>query len=125
MRAFELSRVDMREEQFEIRRARLGTLTIYEISESELEIIERGSPDSLFLTFAIFLLSTALSFSVTLLTTTISSNRTFNVFVIVTAVGYLGGIILLGMWSRSRKSIKNITVTIRSRLLPEGERVQQ
>lgn len=108
----------------EIRRAPIGRLTIYEISESELEVIERGSPDSLFLTFSIFLLSVAISFSVTLATTTIPSNRTFQVFVIVTVIGYLGGVILIALWLRHRKSTKAITQTIRKRLLPEGEQLQ-
>lgn len=109
----------------EIRRARLGTLTIYEISESELEIIERGSPDSLFLTFSTFLLSAAISFSVTLATTTITSNRMFQVFVIITVIGYLAGFVSLGLWLRSRKSMKIITQAIRKRLLPEGEQLHQ
>jgi hypothetical protein len=30
-----------------IRRARLEQLTIYDVTESELEILERGSPDAL------------------------------------------------------------------------------
>ena len=107
----------------EIRRARLGTLTIYEISEAELEVMEKGSPDSLFLTFSIFLLSAAISFSVTLATTTITSNRTFQVFVIITVIGYLVGIILLALWMSSRKSMKIITRAIRARLLPEGEQL--
>src|SRR6266516_1346497 len=96
-----------------IRRAKLGTLTIYEISEAELEIIERGSPESLFLNFAIFLISVAISFSVTLATANIASNRTFQVFVIITAIGYLAGAILLALWWRSRSSTKTITDAIR------------
>lgn len=108
-----------------IRRARLGTLTIYEISEAELETIERGSPESLFLNFSIFLLSVAISFSVSLATTTITSNRTFQVFVIITVIGYLSGLILLAMWWRSYKSTRSITDTIRKRLLPEGEQIKE
>lgn len=43
-----------------ILRAKIDTLTIYEISEEELLTIERGSPDSIYLTIAIALLSFAL-----------------------------------------------------------------
>ena len=106
-----------------IRRARLDTLTIWEISEAELQAIENGSPDSLFLNFAIFLLSVAISFSATLATTKITIDRIFQVFVIITVVGYLGGTILFAMWWRSHKSTRSITRTIRERLLPEGEQL--
>jgi hypothetical protein len=40
-----------------IRRARIDSLDIYEVSEYELALLERGSPDCLFLNFAIFLLT--------------------------------------------------------------------
>lgn len=106
-----------------IRRGRLETLTIYEVSEAELETIERGTPESVFLNFAIFLLSVAISFSVTLATVTIASDRTFQVFVIVTLVCYLGGLILLAIWGRSYRSIRRTTQTIRERLLAEGEQI--
>ncbi len=108
-----------------MRRARLGTLTIYEISEVELEVIERGSPESIFLNFAIFLLSAAISFSVALATTTISSDRTFLVFVVITVIGYLAGFLLLIIWWRSHRSTKTITQTIRKRLSAEGEQIQE
>jgi hypothetical protein len=77
-----------------VRRARYGQLTIYEISEDELELLERGSPDSLLLNFSIFALSVCVSFLIALLTTTIPSDRTFIVFVVVTAVAALGGVVL-------------------------------
>jgi len=108
-----------------IRRARLGTLTIYEISEVELEVIERGSPESIFLNFAIFLLSAAISFSVALATTSILSNRTFLVFVVITVIGYLAGFLLLIIWWLSRRLTTSITRTIRERLPPEGEQIQE
>ena len=71
-----------------IHRARIDVLRIYEISESELEFLERGSPQSIYLNFAIFLLSIALSFFIALVTTEIPSDRLFNVFVIVAALGF-------------------------------------
>jgi hypothetical protein len=76
-----------------------------------------------FLNFAIFLLSVAISFSVTLATVTIASDRTFQVFVIITVIGYLGAFILLLVWGRSYHSIRTTTRTIRERLLAEGEQI--
>lgn len=58
-----------------VRRARIERLDIYEISETELQILERGSPDSILLNFAIFLVSIAVSFLVALLTTGCYWNR--------------------------------------------------
>lgn len=51
-----------------IRRAPLQRLTIYEVEESELAILERGSPDTVFLNIAVALLSVSVSLSVALLT---------------------------------------------------------
>lgn len=103
-----------------IRRARLDQLTIYDVTEAELEILERGSPDSLYLNFAIALLSTAVSFSVTLATTPISVDRTFQVFLVLTVVGYVAATVLLSLWFRTRQSVSTVTATIRSRLPPLG-----
>lgn len=103
-----------------IRRARIERLDIYEISEAELQILERGSPESLFLNFAIFLISVAASFLVALLTTEIQSVRVFNVFVIVTVIGFVAGAVLLLLWARYRRSTTTIFAQIRRRMPPEG-----
>lgn len=105
----------------EIRRGRFDKLTIYEISDSELEILERGSPGSIYLNFAIFLLSLAISFTVTLLITKIESNRTYTLFVVVTVAGYIIGTLLLLLWWKNYRSVSKVADTIRRRLPPEGE----
>ena len=104
----------------EIRRVRFERLTIYEVSESELDTLERGSPDSLYLNIAIALLSVAVSLTATLLTATIKSLAIFVVFVVCTVVGYVGGILLLLLWRRTRRSLINCAAAIRNRLPPEG-----
>lgn len=103
-----------------VRRARIERLDIYEISEVELQVLERGSPESIFLNFAVFLLSTAISFLVAILTTEIQSPRIFNVFVIVTAMGFICGIFLLVLWVWYRSSTKTLLEQIRRRMPPEG-----
>ena len=103
-----------------IHRGRIDRLTIFEVTEAELDTLERGSPVSVFLNLAIFVLSVATSFSASLLTTEISSNRTFNVFVIVTVVGYIAGATFLLLWFFTRKSIKSVVENIRKRLTPVG-----
>jgi hypothetical protein len=104
----------------EIRRARVERLTIYEVSESELDILEKGSPDSIYLNVAIALLSAAVSLTATLLTSKVESSAAFVVFVVITVVGFVGGLVLLLLWSRSRKSVASCARTVRNRLPPEG-----
>ncbi len=103
-----------------IHRIRLDKLRIFEITEAELEALERGSPESLFLNLAIAVLSIAISFSVTLGVTSIASDRTFYVLVIVTSVGYIAGITFALLWIISRRSLKKVSADIRSRIPPEG-----
>ena len=103
-----------------IRRARFDRLTLYDVTESELDILEKGSPDSTYLNFAIFLLSVALSFTITLITTTTVSTAVFIIFVVVTVVGYIGGFLLLILWRRNRSSVSDCIKVIRKRLPAEG-----
>jgi hypothetical protein len=104
----------------EIRRARFDKLTIYEISDSELDVLEKGSPDSTYLDFAIGLLSAAIAFSITLATTEITSTKTFSVFTIAIILGYLFGLLLLILWWKNHTSVSSVVKNIRSRLPPEG-----
>lgn len=103
-----------------IRRGRIEELTIFEISEAELDALERGSPESLFLNFALFAISAAMSFSATLLTTEIQSVRTFCVFVIITVIGYTTFAVFGILWYRASGSVKAVAKQIRSRVAPEG-----
>ncbi len=104
----------------EICRARIEKLTIYEISEPELEILEHGTPTSIYLNIAIFLLAAALSFLVSLLTTKINSAVTQTVFIVVTITGFTGGFIMAILWWKNYKSATSIGATIRKRLPPDG-----
>lgn len=103
-----------------IRRARFEQLTIFEISESELESLERGSPDSLFLNFAIAFLSAAISLTGCLVTSTVSSTRVFTVMVLLTIVAYAAGVVLISLWYRNHRSVRSVAAMIRKRLPPEG-----
>ncbi|WP_417374582.1 hypothetical protein [Gimesia maris] len=103
-----------------IQRARLDKLSIFEVSESELETLERGSPDTLFLNLAIFSLSVAISFSIALGTTTINSDRVYIAFVCSTMIGYIAATTFSFLWYFSHKSVKSVVKQIRSRMPPEG-----
>lgn len=101
---------------FKIHRGRVDSLSLFEITEHELATLENGSPSSLYLNFSLLLLTTATSFFISLLTTTIESDRTYAVFVILVVVGYVLGLLLLIIWLRTRQSISEITKRIRSRI---------
>ncbi len=115
-----------------IRRGTFAELTLHEVADYELERLQRlahESPDSLYLNFAIFLLSTSVSFFVALLTADVST-RVFTVFVVITTVGLLVGalLLILGLkklivWRKRRSSLSDLIREIRSRL-PAAEGVQ-
>lgn len=104
-----------------IRRARLDNLTIYEISDGELEIIANGSPDSIYLTISVSLLTLALSLLGSLLLTEIKSNAILFLFIALVVSGFVAGGILLILWKRSSSSVATCVTAIRKRLPPEGE----
>jgi hypothetical protein len=104
----------------EIRRARLDKLTIFDVTASELDILERGSPDSVFLNVSIALLSAAVSLTATVLTTVIEPITKYVIFIVCIVVGYVSGAVLLLLWRRSRNSVLDCIKTIRERLPPEG-----
>tara|TARA_R110002049_G_C8949782_1_gene545794 strand:+ start:316 stop:738 length:423 start_codon:yes stop_codon:yes gene_type:complete len=103
-----------------IRRGRYDSLALYEVSEAELQIIERGSPNSIYLNFSIFLLSVGLSFLATLMTFDFGeSNRKYTVFVVVTVVGIIIGIFLLILWYRSKNQFDDVIKKIKKRMVEE------
>jgi ABC-type Fe3+-siderophore transport system permease subunit len=102
-----------------IRRGVFGELTIHEVLEDELDTLAHGTPDSVYLSFATFLLSTATAFLVSLLTTQVS-DRTFLVFVVLVVLGYVLGALFSILWYKNRRSISILVRRIRERLPPEG-----
>jgi hypothetical protein len=108
-------------------RARLDTLNVYEISENELESLERGGPESLLLNFAIFFLSTAIALTVALMLSSveIKSNRVFTVLVVVCVISWAASVVLGGLWISSYRSKKSTIRIIKKRLPPEGTQMPQ
>lgn len=109
------------EDKIKIIRGKIESVEVYEVTESELDILEKGSPSSLLLNFSIFLISVATSFLVSLLTTSIPTDRIFTLFVTVTMIGYIAGVVLLALWFVSYKSIHKLSKEIRRRLPPRDE----
>ena len=102
-----------------VRRGRVDSVDLYEIKDSELDLLERGSPIDLQLNFAIFLFSIAFTAIAALATATFTSGTAKTVFIVVVVVGILLGGYLLISWARSRHSLREVCKRIRSRIPPE------
>lgn len=113
------------EKQLRIRRGRVESVDLYEIKDSELDLLEKGSPADLQLNFAIFLLSLALTSLASLLTSTFPDQITKTFFVVITVVGFVGGAYLLLAWHRNHTSLKTICKRIRERIPPEVALIEE
>ena len=101
-----------------VRIAPLGELNVDMISESELETLAKGSTESIYLNFALTLVPTSVTLAVTLLTTTILSDRLFQGFVSIATITLIAGIVLLVLWLRNHVSSKNLVAQIKNRMPP-------
>lgn len=99
-----------------IMRGRVDSLTLYEVTDYEVDLLEKGSPNSIYLNFSIFLISLGTSFLVALLTTDIQSVKLFTIFVVITVLGLVVGIFLLILWYRTRTSMSAVVRRIRGRV---------
>jgi NADH:ubiquinone oxidoreductase subunit K len=100
-----------------IRRGNLDSLSIFEVSEGELITIERGSSNSIFLNFSIFLLSIAVSFLTALLTGNFENKQTVQIIMIViTVCGFIIGAFLLFLWLRKKDDFDEVVKCIRERM---------
>jgi len=101
---------------FRIKRGRVDSLSLYEITDYELSVLEHGTPASLFLNFAIFFLSAAISFLTALVTTKIESQAVLTIFVVITVVGFSAGAVLMALWIRSWQSTSSLIKQIKNRI---------
>jgi len=99
-----------------IRRGRVHSVDLYEIKDSELDLLEKGSPVDVQLKFAIFLLSIAFTSIVCLSTATFRYEVIRSSFLFVSILGILLGAYLLICWYRSKQSISTVVTLIRKRM---------
>ena len=111
---------DIKEETpIRVRRGRVESVDLYEIKDSELDLLEEGSPADLQLNFAIFLFSCALSTLGSLITSTFPDSTTKTTYIVITVVGFVIGSYLALSWYRNRTSLKSICQRIRERIPPD------
>ncbi|MDQ3814025.1 MAG: hypothetical protein M3347_08740 [Armatimonadota bacterium] len=101
-----------------VRYALIGEIKIYMVQEGELDKLAHGSPESVYLNFALALLPISITLAVTLLTTTVQSDRVYQAFLIVCVTTFIIGALLLVLWWRSRQSSKKLIEEIKSRMPP-------
>ena len=99
-----------------LRRGIIDSVTVFEVSEYELEVLQTGDPNSIKLNLAIALLSVAISFFATVLTVKMVNIYTFITFIIILVGGFIAGLILLALWWRGRKGVLEVVKKIKARL---------
>ncbi len=102
--------------QPKIIRGQVGSLSIFEITDYELDALERGGDDGIYLNIAISLLSVAVSFFVTIVTVDFSSTFVGNIFFIFTIAGFAAGAVLIFIWNKSRVRASQIVSKIKARV---------
>lgn len=107
-------------ETIKVRRARVDSITVYEVTEQELAELEQGGGGNLYLNLCLALVSIAVSFLIAVLTTTIASTRQFAVFVIITAIGFLGSLVFGILWARCHQSVSEVVRAVKGRM-PKDE----
>lgn len=106
-----------------ILRAKIDSLSVYEVTDSELKTLERGSPSSIYLNFAILLISIGFSFFISLVSLDIESVKLFSTFLVFTLVGGIGGVVLSFLWYRERGEVSDVIKSIQDRI-PQSETVK-
>jgi hypothetical protein len=102
-----------------VRRGRVCSITVYDVKDSELDILEKGGVAETTLTFATLLLTLGMSALFCLAATTITNSLMKTIVAVVMVTGLVGGVFLLVVWFQTRKSIAKVVKTIRDRLLEE------
>lgn len=99
-----------------ILRGAVDSLSLYEITDYELDLLEQGSPSSTLLNFGIAFGSVGFSFLIALLTVKPASIYVFSLFAIFAIVGLLASAVLLELWRRTRSTVTDVCVKIRARV---------
>lgn len=99
-----------------IYRGRVGSVILYEVKENELDVLERGGQADIYLNFAIFLISLAITAISALFTASFPKPIVQIVFICITIIGFILGGLLLILWARSRKPVKSVIEAIKGRV---------
>jgi hypothetical protein len=104
-----------------VRRGRVESVDLYEIKDTELDELEKGTPAELQLNFAVFLISTAFAAISSLATADFSHKIIEIIFIVISVVGVFVGLYLLIAWWRTRSFVKELCLRIRERIPPDPQ----
>ena len=90
-------------------------IDIYEVTENELNLLEKGTDSDLYLQFSIALLSVFFSLTVCFFTSTFNDDKVLYAFVCVDSICFIIGALLLVLWYRNRKGKEEIIKGIKNR----------
>ena len=109
-------------EKIDVRRRKIGAVTIYDVTESELTILEKGTDASIWLNFFICTLSIAASFFAAILTVDWGVKVTFTqvVFICVTIIMFLAAVICFVFWRNTKGQHEATIKTIKERTIQEN-----
>lgn len=107
------------EKHLVVRRGRVDSVDLYEVKENELELLEKGSPATFQLNFAIFLFSIAVTAIVAIATTQFKWPIVETIFIFTAVIGVLLGSYLLISWARTKTSITAVIEKIKNRITDE------
>ena len=105
-----------------INRGKLGSISLYEVTENELNLLERGSPASTYLNFSIGLSSVGISFLISIFSTKIENIKIYVVFWVVTLITIIAGVVLFVVWRQANKATENVIQRIKNRMTPPVEK---
>lgn len=111
-------------DEVRVRRGRVESVDLYEIKDSELDELERGSPANLQFNISVGLLSIAFSFLACIATSTFDKPFYQTLYIAIMVVGFIVGGVFLIFWLRNRKSVSSLCLKIRERIPIEPERGQ-
>ena len=110
------------EKPVEIRRGRYDSLSLYEVTEHELDILKQGTPLSVLLTVGISLCTIGISFFIALFTTPITTDSIiFVVFTSIVVGSFIGSFVCICWWYSNRQSVTSVIEKIKSRM-PDEEK---
>ena len=113
-----MSNVDMVQEgsdSLHVNRAKVDSITIYDVTESELVEIESCNAVDWLFNVAIACITTTISFVVTLTTTEIENERLFYAYVILACVSGAAAIGFFVKWKILKGKRDNVIVRIKAR----------
>lgn len=99
-------------EKIEVERFRLYSVMIYDVTETELNLLEKGTDSSVWLNFFIGTLSVAISFIISLLTVSWENNDLLKIiFVCVSIIMGFAALLCFVFWLKGRGE-RNATIKI-------------